>query len=116
MEEPKVEELTEADIADFVFQMSQGKGRTPSVDALLAERELTYGSFSGQAQIAQELKYVAYNFARDRGTTLIATQNEALDMIFHKIARILNGNPDYVDNWIDIAGYAKLVADDLEKL
>jgi hypothetical protein len=37
-------------------------------------------------------------------------------MIFHKIARILNGNPDYVDNWIDIAGYAKLVADDLEKL
>ena len=86
------------------------------IDALLAERELTYGSFSGQAQIAQELKHVAYSFGRDRGTTLTPTQNEALDMIFHKIARILNGNPDCVDNWIDIAGYAKLVADDLGKL
>ena len=116
VQEAEVEKLTGTDFADFVFQMSQGKGRTPPVDALLAERELTYGSFSGQAQIAQELKHVAYNLARDRGTTLIATQNEALDMIFHKIGRILNGNPDHVDNWIDIAGYAKLVADDLEKL
>ena len=86
------------------------------IDALLAERELTYGSFSGQAQIAQELKHVAYSFGRDRGTTLTPTQNEALDMIFHKIARILNGNPDCVDNWVDIAGYATLVVDELKKL
>lgn len=35
-------------------------------------------------------------------------------MIQHKIARILNGDPDYVDNWVDIAGYAKLVADRLQ--
>lgn len=35
-------------------------------------------------------------------------------MIFHKIARILNGDPNYADSWVDIAGYAKLVADELE--
>jgi len=27
---------------------------------------------------------------------------------------ILNGDPNYVDSWVDIAGYAKLVADRLE--
>ena len=39
---------------------------------------------------------------------------EALEMIAHKIGRILNGDPNYADSWIDIAGYAKLVADRLE--
>ena len=41
-------------------------------------------------------------------------QLEALDMIAHKIARIINGDPDYADSWHDIAGYAKLVADRLD--
>ena len=44
-----------------------------------------------------------------------ADQNEALQMICHKIARIVNGDPDYADSWVDIAGYAKLVADRLER-
>jgi hypothetical protein len=35
-------------------------------------------------------------------------------MIVHKISRIVNGNPDKVDHWVDIAGYATLVADRLE--
>jgi hypothetical protein len=37
-------------------------------------------------------------------------QQEALDMIQHKIGRILNGDPDYVDNWDDIAGYSQLIS------
>jgi hypothetical protein len=41
-------------------------------------------------------------------------QMEALEMIAHKIARILNGNPDHHDHWHDIAGYATLVAERLE--
>jgi hypothetical protein len=36
-------------------------------------------------------------------------QREALDMILHKIARIVNGNPNETDHWHDIAGYATLV-------
>jgi hypothetical protein len=35
-------------------------------------------------------------------------------MICHKLGRIVNGDPNYADSWIDIAGYAKLVADRLE--
>ena len=34
-------------------------------------------------------------------------------MILHKIGRILNGDPNYADSWHDIAGYAKLVEDEL---
>jgi hypothetical protein len=32
-------------------------------------------------------------------------------MIMHKIARIMNGDPNYRDSWVDIAGYAQIVAD-----
>lgn len=35
-------------------------------------------------------------------------------MIAHKIARILNGDPDYDDSWVDIAGYATLVVKKLK--
>jgi len=45
---------------------------------------------------------------------LAADQREALEMIAHKIARIINGDPNYADSWVDIAGYAKLVSDRLE--
>ena len=43
----------------------------------------------------------------------LSRQAEAMDMIIHKIGRIINGNPDVVDHWLDIAGYAQLVADRL---
>lgn len=36
---------------------------------------------------------------------------EALRIIANKIGRILNGDPEYDDNWRDIAGYATLVLD-----
>lgn len=38
-------------------------------------------------------------------------QAEALEMIAHKMARIVNGDPDYADSWRDIQGYAKLGED-----
>lgn len=36
-------------------------------------------------------------------------------MIFQKISRIVNGDPDYADNWHDIQGYARLVEERLQK-
>jgi hypothetical protein len=56
-----------------------------------------------------------HSAAKARNKELDSDQLEALDMIAHKIARILNGDPNYADNWIDIAGYATLVANRLEK-
>ena len=81
------------------------------VDAVLAERGKRYGKFEAHAEITWALK----DAMRERGWgRLSPDQRVALDMIAHKIGRILNGDPNYADSWVDIAGYAKLVADRLE--
>lgn len=85
-----------------------------NVDAILNERAGNYGPFATQATIAQRLKHVAHTAAGEQGKTFATDQAEALDMIFSKIARILNGDPNHLDSWTDIAGYATLVADRLE--
>jgi hypothetical protein len=85
-----------------------------NVDAILDARGSRYGNFLDHARITQRLKEVAHGFAAHHGKTFDADQAEALDLIFTKIGRILNGDPNYADSWIDIAGYAKLVADRLE--
>lgn len=78
-----------------------------SVEKTLKERGKVYGNFMDQARIGQALKTVVYGTdPRD----LAPDQLEAIEMICTKVARILNGNPNYLDNWIDIAGYATLVA------
>lgn len=88
---------------------------TTNVNEMLAGREARYGSFEGHAEISQTLKHTIWTFAAKRGKHIKTDQAEALDMIAHKIARILNGDPNYADNWIDLAGYATLVANRLEK-
>lgn len=91
------------------------KGVAPTdVTAVLAERGSRYGKFTGHAALTQELKQVITRHANRLGKDLDPDQQEALDMICHKIGRIVNGDPNYADSWVDIAGYAKLVADRLE--
>lgn len=78
---------------------------------LIAERGERYGKFAEGAAIMQQLKQVTHN---TQGWSLLSdSQKEALDMITHKIGYMLNGDPNYDDNWKDIAGYATLVADEL---
>lgn len=85
-----------------------------SIEETLAERQKTHGDFMTHAMISQEFKSMAQSFLNDQGKFLAPDQSEALDMIFHKIARILNGNPNIHDHWHDIAGYSTLVADRLK--
>jgi hypothetical protein len=84
------------------------------INQTLNERGSRYGTFVGHAKVTQQLKAVIQYALDERNKRLIEDQQEALDMICHKIGRIVNGDPDYADSWIDIAGYAKLVADRLE--
>lgn len=83
----------------------------PDIAATLDERGKRYGSFDEHARITQRLKGVMVD--TPKWVELADDQMEALEMIAHKIGRILNGDPNYDDSWIDIAGYAKLVADRL---
>jgi transposase len=84
------------------------------VDRVLDSRAKDYGKFIEGAEIMQMLKRLVHNYIEDRGTPLAFDQREAIDMIIHKLGRIINGNPDKVDHWVDIAGYAILVAERLE--
>lgn len=75
----------------------------------LQERGKRYGSFVGHSKVTQNIKK-AMCLSPNWGT-LNVDSVEALEMIAHKIGRILNGDPEYADSWHDIAGYAKLVED-----
>lgn len=91
-----------------------GEAEETDIDETLDNRAKDYGKFIQGAEIMQMLKRMVHNYIELRGTKLAFDQREAIDMIIHKLGRIINGNPDKVDTWVDIAGYAKLVADRLE--
>ena len=88
--------------------------QAPSVNTILQERALQYGTFVSLAKTAQEFKSVLYRELGSRNKRLADDQAEALDMIIHKIARVINGDANHVDTWNDIAGYATLVAERLQ--
>lgn len=70
----------------------------PGVDvaATLSERGARYGTFKGHGAVTQSLKGVIRG--HDGFKRLSPSQAEALDMIAHKIGRILNGDPNYSDS------------------
>ena len=82
-----------------------------SIDATLAERGNRYGSYPEHARITQAIKAAMADSPNWAG--LAADQRETLEMVAHKVGRILNGDPDFHDSWHDINGYVKLVADRL---
>ena len=82
------------------------------IEKTIAENMDKYGSFSGHSRITQAIKLTmqtSLNWQK-----LSEDKREALDMIAHKIGRILNGSSDLKANWQGIVGYAKLIADRLE--
>lgn len=90
------------------------KDVAPTIDATLAERGNRYnlhGTYADHAHLTQSMKdcvreHKGWQYVPD-------DMREAIDMILHKIARVVNGNPHYKDNWVDIEGYAKLVSREL---
>jgi hypothetical protein len=82
-----------------------------SIEATLDERGSRYGSFIGHALVTQNIK-IAMRHSTN-WDKLDADQKECLEMVAHKVGRILNGDPNYHDSWHDIVGYTKLVADRL---
>ena len=81
------------------------------IDEVLAERGSRYGEYKDHAAITQGIKRA---MAKGRNWEALSDdKKEALEMIAHKIGRILNGDPEYADSWVDIIGYTKLVEDSL---
>ena len=80
------------------------------INTTLEERGNRYGSFEEHAAICQHLMSVMRGAHNGQGWANLADdQRQALTVIADKIARMLNGDPTYRDNWHDIVGYAQLV-------
>ena len=88
----------------------------------LNERGGRYGRFDRHAGLADQLIRVAQfkhsdlaNLGSERygWLRLAPDQRHAIRYILDKIARVLEGDPDYTDNWHDMAGYATLIEDRL---
>lgn len=79
------------------------------IENTLGERQHTHGNFAENAECSQFLKRAIKSYTTKN---LSPVQAEAIDNICQKIARIITGNPNHVDNWHDIAGYATLAERD----
>jgi hypothetical protein len=84
------------------------------VDKVLDTRADQYGSFMQSSDTVVRIKGIMHNAIARNEVHLYPDQLQALDMIATKISRIVHGNPNHLDSWIDIAGYATLVADRLQ--
>ena len=82
------------------------------VAAVLSERGKTHGDYSDHAALTQNLKDMFETYAPSF-SRMSAIEKEAVAMILHKLGRVGAGDPHFKDHWVDIAGYAQLVADRL---
>jgi hypothetical protein len=83
------------------------------IEETLDRRGRNYGEFINIATTAQDLKSVlkyGVNYSM-----LEPDMAEALDMIAHKMSRLVNGDCYHRDSWHDIMGYARLIDMKLEK-
>jgi hypothetical protein len=85
--------------------------RAHGIDDTLNERGSRYGEFGEHARITQSLKAAMVDSPKWKELT--PAMKESLEMIQHKIGRILNGDPTYKDSWTDVIGYARLVEKNL---
>lgn len=83
------------------------------IQSLLSERGQTHGDFTDHARATQAIKAVFKFELEERAMRGQEPLNdkalESIDMIAHKLGRILAGDYLHADHWNDIAGYARLV-------
>ena len=83
-----------------------------SIEKTLKQRGSIYGAFADNAETSQILKQTMRQ--AKNWNELSYAQQEALEMVQHKISRMLNGNHNYQDNVIDILGYTELMFKDMK--
>lgn len=83
-----------------------------TIETILAERGATYGEYAEGSDLAMRLLAVVHSGAKYE--EMNHGQQYAMFMFCAKMARLLNGDPDHVDSWSDIAGYATLVLETLK--
>ena len=82
-----------------------------SIENTLRERGSRYGDFTDHAQLSDDLQRCCERAPNWAG--LPAWQRWGLRILLDKVARMLTGDPSYVDNAHDMVGYSKLIEDRL---
>lgn len=82
-----------------------------TMNKILEERKKTHGDFASMSTTAWSIRNAIYS----GNNVFTPIMQEAINMIVHKLSRIVHGDPAEIDHWQDIAGYAQLVVNGLEK-
>lgn len=80
-----------------------------ALEHTLDQRGAKYGPFIDQATVAQYILEAFETGDPQNFHRMKPDQKWALINIAQKISRLLTGDPDHVDSWHDIAGYATLI-------
>jgi len=81
------------------------------INQIISERQNHHGEYAENARLYWTIQQIIRSGKKYEDLT--CEQRMALDMIIAKLVRILSGNPDFADHWVDIAGYAQLVVNSL---
>lgn len=85
-----------------------------SPEETVRSRGEIYGTFQGRAVVCDEVMETLRshpNWSRK----LAPIHRHGLTMLVEKIGRIIEGNPNYLDNWHDVGGYGHLVETELKQ-
>ena len=113
-----IENITDVAFEDLPYKAMTDHPSAPpqtsnNIDEVLGIRGSRYGEFRDNSSVAQQLKNICRTGSR--WADMSCAQHESLDQICSKISRAVSGEPAYADNWLDIAGYARLVVKELER-
>ena len=94
----------------MAVKIMQSESNT-EVRSTLDERGSRYGDYLDNANLTQDL----YHIIARQNDNLRPFELETIHMVCHKCARILCGDPNYLDNYVDINGYIQLMLDILSR-
>lgn len=77
------------------------------VNKTITLRHDTHGTFVSAARISRNIKRAFYSSRNWHN--IPDDMAEALDMVANKIGRILDGDFNHVDHWVDLSGYPTLI-------
>lgn len=76
------------------------------INQVLAERGSNYGDWGRECRMNE---IIIETLSTGEGwSQMDPTQREAMRRLVMKTVRIANGNPDHLDSWRDLEGYARL--------
>lgn len=95
-----------------IWNIKKDSMKMNDIDSLLKERQKTHGKFQNVSDRFSKLFEAAFSNYK-WGDRLTPSQFTSIVMDLSKLARIIEGDANFLDHWIDRSGYIKCAVDDL---